>query len=500
MMVQAEFGINPDQSTQALKGDLWKRGSETRSNIPLVQRVKGLARLMTSLWDSTDTAIKMQKVIQNNSSWCIEKEKELKNMEPSEITEEVIDSLQKVSGAKFCEFGCDYIDINVRLQIFYHATENFLESAADALGEKIEYFMAVLLTDLGGVSTYDMNRLLRNLSEIAANDEAVLSYLKGGSYDNFRGAMADTEFLREFLEFLEKFGFRAINELEAASTRWDEDPSFVLRQVLTLAEQSKQELPTKKVETGEAKRKKTEEALLAQVPFLQRYITRWAIGKLQDFTRLRENAKSVLVQFISLARHYLLRAASLFAQRGLLAARDDVFMLTSDDVYEMFAIKRGDEAEHGKRIRALVRENAALMERQRKLAFPDLFVGEVPRFASRAKSDEENENYLKGLGASCGVVQGTARVLHSPNDRAKLLSPKDILVCASTDPAWTPLFACCSGLVSVHGGMLSHGAIVAREFGLPAVLSVADALSVISDGMTIIVDGNEGSVTIVPKV
>jgi hypothetical protein len=123
---------------------------------------------------------------------------------------------------------------------------------------------------------------------------------------------------------------------------------------------------------------------------LQRFVTRWAIGKLQDFTRLRENAKSVLVQFISLSRHYLLRAASLFTQRGLLTTRDDVFYLTIADLDEMFAVARGDEAKNGNRIRARVRENAALMERQRKMAFPELFVGEVPRFASRAKSEEEN--------------------------------------------------------------------------------------------------------------
>lgn len=121
---------------------------------------------------------------------------------------------------------------------------------------------------------------------------------------------------------------------------------------------------------------------MSQVPFLQRYITKWAIGKMQDYTRLRENAKCVLVRFIALSRAYLLRAAQSLVARGIIAQRDDVFFLRLADLDEIFA-GNPDAGQLGERMRARVSESSAQMERDRKLVFPELFVGSVPRFAAR---------------------------------------------------------------------------------------------------------------------
>lgn len=134
-------------------------------------------------------------------------------------------------------------------------------------------------------------------------------------------------------------------------------------------------------------RQATEAKLMSQVPFLQRYLTKWAIGKMQDYTRLRENAKCVLVRFIALSRSYLLRAASAFVARGVIAQEHDVFFLRLSDLDEIFAgahASAGDASELAARMRERVRENAARMEWNRKLVFPELFVGSVPRFATRS--------------------------------------------------------------------------------------------------------------------
>lgn len=492
MMVAAEFGFNPDLAGKAVKGELSKSNTEDADSTSIMEKIKGLGRLLTSLWDSSDSAVRMTQIINSNSVWCKEREKELTKMAPQDLTEEKINEMRKVATSKFCEFGCEYIDVNIRLQIFLAAVEVFLTNPAKALGAKPDFFIASLLTGLGGVFTYEMNEQLRRLADVAARDDVVMTFLrKRENWKNFREELKGTDFLQDLSQLLEDYGYRAMNELEAASVRWGEDPSYIFDQILTMVKLKREE-GREAPGAAEGKRKITEDILLGQVPFLQRYLTRWAINKLQEFTRLRENSKCVLVQFIALARSYLVRAAQSFASRGLIEHRDDVFYLTLPDLDELFAEKgdgKGDE------YKERARKNKEQFEKQRKwMVVPDMFVGGAPHFSPKPTSDDKD--ILKGVGASCGVTQGTARLLASPNERDKLTSKDDILVCATTDPAWTPLFACCAGLVCVHGGILSHGAIVAREFGIPAVLGVSNALEIIKDGMQIQVNGNDGTVTI----
>jgi phosphoenolpyruvate synthase/pyruvate phosphate dikinase len=117
----------------------------------------------------------------------------------------------------------------------------------------------------------------------------------------------------------------------------------------------------------------------------------------------------------------------------------------------------------------------------------------APRQKARAGSAGPAGDVLKGTGASPGTACGTARTVHSIDEFATV-RPGDILVCRTTDPAWTPLFGVAAAVVTETGGMLSHAAIVAREFGIPAVLGIADALTRIRTGATLEVDGTQGTV------
>lgn len=102
---------------------------------------------------------------------------------------------------------------------------------------------------------------------------------------------------------------------------------------------------------------------------------------------------------------------------------------------------------------------------------------------------------LTGVGASTGVIQGPARLIHGPDEFGRFQTG-DVLICRTTDPAWTPLFGMASAVVTQTGGMLSHAAIVAREYGIPAVLGVRDALETLVDGSQLAVDGARGTVTV----
>ena len=138
------------------------------------------------------------------------------------------------------------------------------------------------------------------------------------------------------------------------------------------------------------------------------------------------------------------------------------------------------------------------LERQRDAArhLPDLFIGARPLYAETLPTQG---TVLTGLPSSPGRVTGIARVLYSPQEGARL-QPGEILVAPSTDPGWTPLFLLASGLVMETGGYLSYGAIVAREYGIPAVLNVPLATQHIPDGSSIMLDGAQGVVQVLPPI
>jgi len=189
-------------------------------------------------------------------------------------------------------------------------------------------------------------------------------------------------------------------------------------------------------------------------------------------------------------RGLVTRIGRRLVREGVLDAVDDVFFLGADDVADAIldGIPRQD----------LVRERRAELERQRTLR-PPQYVGPIPqdagppdRFDSvRVESPVENE--LRGTGASAGVVRGPARVILSQADFGRILAG-DIIVAPASNPSWVPVFTIAGGLVTNTGGVLSHAAVVAREFGLPAVVGATGATTRIADGRQVEIDGTAGTV------
>jgi pyruvate,water dikinase len=216
---------------------------------------------------------------------------------------------------------------------------------------------------------------------------------------------------------------------------------------------------------------------------------RITLRRTQTFSRLRENSKSHLVQLIDIGRLMALQAAHFLMQDGFLEDAESIFYLRIEEVQ---AALRGTMPVET--VRHLIAQRR--LERQRDAArhLPDLFVGERPLYAEALPTQGA---VLTGLPSSPGRVTGIARVLYSPQEGTRL-QPGEILVAPSTDPGWTPLFLLASGLVMETGGYLSHGAIVAREYGIPAVLNVPLATQSIPDGSSILLDGAQGVVQVLP--
>jgi len=213
------------------------------------------------------------------------------------------------------------------------------------------------------------------------------------------------------------------------------------------------------------------------------WVTGLALHRTRQLAGMRETHKDYLVRVLAHARAQLAILGAELAGRGLLVAADDVFFL---ELREVAAALDGTDQ------RALVADRRAEYDRElRRRHIPRVLLsdGTEPEAEHAAPAPE---GALVGVPASAGTVTGVVRVVLDPADAH--LEPGEILVAPSTDPGWTPLFLTAGGLVMEMGGSNSHGAVVAREYGIPAVVGVPDATARLHTGQTVTVDGAAGTV------
>lgn len=200
----------------------------------------------------------------------------------------------------------------------------------------------------------------------------------------------------------------------------------------------------------------------------------------------REMAKSVFVKIFEPTRLIFQEIGHRFADRGILIKPADIYHCTW---HEIFTILHGYW--DGKGLNVLVTERENNRKGMEKLSPPDLIIGNVPRFT--APVTITSGNVIRGVGVAAGNASGSARLIYHPNEGGKLQAG-DVLVAPSTDPAWTPLFLRTSAIVMETGGFMSHGAIVAREYGIPAVVNISGVMKIIKDSRLVTVDGDAGDV------
>ena len=210
----------------------------------------------------------------------------------------------------------------------------------------------------------------------------------------------------------------------------------------------------------------------------------FALGRVRALVGLREAPKDHLVRLIALARAELAAVGVELAARGLLDAPDDVFFLDLRDV-------RAAVAGTDQRARVAARREEYARELRRRHV-PRVLLSDGTEPEALARADVPDDGALVGTPASAGTVTATARVVLDPVGAR--LEPGEVLVAPSTDPGWTPLFLTAGALVMEMGGANSHGAVVAREYGIPAVVGVPDATTRITTGARLTVDGAAGRV------
>ncbi len=299
--------------------------------------------------------------------------------------------------------------------------------------------------------------------------------------------------------FLEIHGHRAAREAELSTPRWRDDPSFLLNVLATHMASSSLPDPAAVPEELARIRKEATREVVAAMPAPIGPVFAKTLALAQDAARRREALRSEVVHTLAMYRHFVLEVGRRLVREGLVAKADDVFFLTMDEVSAWLTERsRGQVAEPMMPALRVAARRAEYETFCRAPDPPDTFTLSAGRLVAETTmeeplSQEAAARVLRGLPGSPGQVRGVARVLDNPRD-GEQLRPGEILVAPYTDVGWTPLFLVAGGVIMELGGALSHSCVVAREYGIPAVVNLKQATTRIEDGQIVTVDGDNGLV------
>ncbi|MCC2640645.1 MAG: putative Phosphoenolpyruvate synthase [Nitrospira sp.] len=339
------------------------------------------------------------------------------------------------------------------------------------------------------ISAYQIVRLAE-LAEIAQREEAAQRWFLSDPWtaNGFREALAGTEFLRLFECYLIDYGHRAVGESDIMSPRIADQPEAILVMLQTQVRSGQAASPRDIV----ARQIERSEEALAEIKRRfgwRRYrwiMFHWWYRRLCRYCALREANRHHLMYYSAGARHLLLRLGERMVEQGILAVREDVFYLTLE---ERTALVK----ESSRDWQRLVRERREEHIRNQAREVPDTVRDWHEAITQDAHSNAVETNGLHGIPISCGSADGPVRVVRSTADWNRVQAG-DILVVPVIDPGLAPLFGLAAGLVAEMGGTLSHGAIIAREYGLPALVNVPFATSLLRENEQVRIDSSTGMV------
>jgi phosphoenolpyruvate synthase/pyruvate phosphate dikinase len=350
--------------------------------------------------------------------------------------------------------------------------------------------------------TSEMGLALLDVADVIRPNPDVVEFLQqvelaGRADDGFLdelAAVAGGPAARDAIRtFLDEYGMRCPGEIDITRPRWSERPVMLVSTILGNVRNHEPGAGKRLFERGRQQAWEKEAELLERLLALpdgqqKADETKRMIDRVHTFAGYREYPKYGMVCRYFVYKQALLREAERLVRAGVLRALDDVFYLRFDEFDEVVRTNRADERR--------IRERRAEFRSFQELRPPRVFTSDGEVITGTYRRDDLPPGALAGLAVSAGTVEGRARVIV---DMAQAdLEAGDILVTAYTDPSWTPLFVGITALVTEVGGLMTHGAVIAREYGLPAVVGVENATRLIQDRQRIRVHGTEGYVELLP--
>ena len=345
--------------------------------------------------------------------------------------------------------------------------------------------------------TSEMGMALLDLADVIRPKTDVVAFLQQVENDDFLDELVKLAGGREARDairaFLDTYGMRCVGEIDITTPRWGERPTKVLPILLANVKNFEPGAGDRLFEQGRQEAWNKEQELLQRLRALpegerKAEEVKQKIDRVRTFIGYREYPKYGMVSRYFVYKLALLDEAQRLVQAHLLREKDDIFFLTFQELRDVVRTSQVDD-------RLIQRRKSAFSSYQ-ALAPPRVLTSEGEVVSGAYRRDDVPAGALAGLPVSAGTVEGRARVILDMADAD--LDAGDILVTAYTDPSWTPLFVAIRGLVTEVGGLMTHGAVIAREYGLPAVVGVEHATWLIRDGQRIRLHGTDGYIEFLP--
>lgn len=394
----------------------------------------------------------------------------------------------------------------LRRLLFDPRTHQVIGAAMEAtwwLNEQLQAWLGeknvadTLTQSVPGNVTSEMGLALLDVADVIRSHPMVVDYLQHAVLedDGFLDALAKLEGGTEARDairgWLDKYGMRCVGEIDITRPRWSERPTTLVPLILGNIRNFDPGAGQRLFEEGRNEAAQKEREVLERVRSLpdgerKAEETKRMIDRVRTFIGYREYPKYAMVSRYFVYKQALLGEAERLVQDGALREREEIFFLTFEELQEAARTRRLDDQ--------LVQQRKEAFRSYQSLAAPRVLTSEGEALSGAYRREDLPPGALVGLPVSAGTVEGRARVVL---DIAQAeLEPGDILVTTCTDPSWTPLFVAIEGLVTEVGGLMTHGAVIAREYGLPAVVGVEYATRRIRDGQRIRVHGTDGYVEI----
>ncbi len=346
--------------------------------------------------------------------------------------------------------------------------------------------------------TSEMGLALLDVADAIRPHPDVVAFLERVEDDGFLNEMDELEGGRDARDaicgYLDRYGMRGVGEIDITRPRWSERPATLVPAILGNIRNFEPGAARRRFEQGRLEAWTKEQELLERLRALpdgerKAEDTKRMIDRVRTFIGYREYPKYAMVSRYFVYKEALLDEAERLVQANVIREEADIFYLTLQELHGLVRSNRVDDR--------LIRRRKDAFRSYHALTPPRVLTSEGEVIAGSYRRDDLPDGALVGLSVSAGTVEGRARVVL---DMAEAdLEPGDILVTAYTDPSWTPLFVSATGLVTEVGGLMTHGAVIAREYGLPAVVGVEDATRLLRDGQRIRVHGTDGYVEILPS-
>ena len=448
--------------------------------------------------DSVKSPAESQAQIENNPSIVSDL------IRKSQISvEKLKQNIQGKSGTDLIDFILQDIQELKRILFDPQSTAAFTAAinASQWINEKMSEWLGeinaadILSQSVPNNITSEMGLALMDVADVIRPFPEVVDYLQQVKNDNFLEEMANFEGGREtrdaILSYLSKYGMRCSGEIDITRTRWSEKPTTLIPMILNNIKNFEPNAANQKFEQGLQEALKKEKELLVRLNTLpdgeeKVKETKRMIDLIRKFIGYREYPKYGMISRYFVYKQALLKEADRLVQTNVIHEKEDIYYLTFEELREVIVTNKLDYE--------IICKRKDAHKSYEKLTPPRVITSDGEIISGVYKRENLPMDAMVGLAVSSGVIEGRARVILSMED-AKM-EEGDILITSFTDPAWTPLFVSIKGLVTEVGGLMTHGAVIAREYGLPAVVGVENATKLIRDGQLIRVNGTEGYVEI----